>query len=195
MQSLIVYAHPVPGSFTEAIRDRVCAGLESTGCTFDVIDLYGEGFDPRITAAELAGETHHDAAIEDHLARVAAADALFFVYPTWWGGQPAIVKGWIDRVLCRPSAKAAFRGIRRLVVVSPHGSGKIRNAAQGVPGKRIMFRLLRAKCHPAARSTFIGFYSNDTAQPSDRTTFLEQVEKRVAAITSATRPRQQRLRS
>ena len=193
--ALIVYAHPVPDSYTSAIHDRVCAGLNASVCSFDTIDLYREEFDPCITAAELAGEARHDSVIDDHLARVAAADALVFVHPTWWGSQPAIVKGWLDRLLCRSSASPSFRGIKKLVVVSSHGSGKIRNAFQGVPGKRITFRLLRARCHPMARSTFIGFYGNDTATPSERTAFLDRVEVKVGAITSGARPRRLSRRS
>ena len=193
--ALIVYAHPVAESYTSAIRDRVCAGLDASGCGFDVLDLYSEEFDPCITAAELAGEVRADRVIDDHLARMAAADTLVFVHPTWWGGQPAIVKGWLDRVLCRSSATPSLRRIRKLVVVSPHGSGRLRNAAQGVPGKRITFRLLRARCHPMARSSFIGFYGNDTASPSDRTDFLDRVEVKVRAITSGRRRLRLRQRS
>lgn len=187
--ALVVYAHPVPGSYTSAIRDRVCSALGTSGCTLDLLDLYAEGFDPCITASELAGEIRADPAIDDQLRRISAADTLIFVHPTWWGGQPAIVKGWLDRVLCQPEARTSFRHIRKLVVVSPHGSGKIRNAAQGVPGKRITFRLLRLRCHPAARSAFIGFYGNDTAAASDRTEFLDRVEAKIGAITSGGRRR------
>jgi NAD(P)H dehydrogenase (quinone) len=185
--ALVVFAHPVPLSFTEAMRDRVLLGLSTAGWTVDEIDLYADSFDPCITAAEIAGHPSPDATIDDHIERLLAATAVVFVHPTWWGGQPAIVKGWLDRVLSRPAGVDAFGSVRRLCVVSSHGSSRTRNAVQGVPGRRITFRLIRAKCHPLARSMFVGFYNNDNSSTEDRAEFLDKVEASIAAFTSGRR--------
>ncbi len=149
--ALVVFAHPVSGSFTAAVRDRVVAGLEAGGMVVDELDLYGADFDPCISAGELAGAGEVDPVLGNHIDRLRMARALVFVYPIWWGAQPAIVKGWLDRLWYQPEASDCFRSIRRLVVVSPHGSSMPRNSVQGAPGKRIVFRLLRSRCHVRAR--------------------------------------------
>lgn len=200
LHALIVFAHPVPGSFTEAIRDRVRDGFLGRSWTIDDLDLHAAGFDPCLDAAELAGLGRVDPVIDDHVARLRRADALVFVHPTWWGAQPAIVKGWLDRVLAHPESAAALCDVRRLVVVSSHGSSRLRNAAQGVPGRRITFRLLRSRCHRLAQGVWIPFYSNDTATDADRKAFLERVEREIAdlalhGITSVPRLRRARSRS
>lgn len=183
---LLVYAHPVEGSFTEAVRERMREGFVAAGWTVDVLDLHAEPFDPCVDADELAGTHRPDPVIDDHVERLALARALVFVHPTWWGGQPAVVKGWIDRLLAHPGSGRALRGVRRLVVASPHGSPWWRNAVQGVPGRRITFRLLRGACHPLARSTWLGFYGNDTASDADRVAYLARVERAAATIGGVT---------
>ena len=182
-QALVVFAHPVPGSFTEAIRDRVSAGLLGAGWTLDKVDLYEDGFDPCVTAAELVGSASaRDPVVTAHIERLSRASALVFVYPTWWGAQPAIMKGWLDRILLRGDGRRALRSIRRLVVVSPHGSSRLRNGAQGVPGRRTIFRHLRLRCHRFATCTWVAFYSNDQANRQGREAFLDEVEKKLSRL-------------
>jgi len=116
MQVLIVYAHPEPTSFTAAMKDTAAAALAEAGHCVEVSDLYGEGFNPVagrhdfIEAADAArfhyqSEQLHasrgggfapDLAREQE--RLMRADLLVLVFPLWWGGLPAIVKGWFDRV-------------------------------------------------------------------------------------------------
>jgi putative NADPH-quinone reductase len=67
-------------------------------------DLYAERFDPILAAQELSKDTPLDPVIAAHVAEVAAADGFVVVHPNWWGQPPAILKGWIDRVLRQGSA-------------------------------------------------------------------------------------------
>ncbi len=101
MKALIVYAHPNPQSFNHAILESFTAGLKEAGHTFEVSDLYAQGFDPRFTGADFAqftgGQMPADVVKEQQ--KVAAADALVFIHPVWWWMPPAITKGWYDRVL------------------------------------------------------------------------------------------------
>ncbi len=62
-------------------------------------DLYAEGFDPILTYEEFSAEEVSDPVVRSHCEQVAEADALVVVHPNWWGQPPAILKGWIDRVL------------------------------------------------------------------------------------------------
>ncbi|MBL8937338.1 MAG: NAD(P)H-dependent oxidoreductase [Archangium sp.] len=97
---LVVYCHPNPKSFTHAVFDAVCAGLTSAGRAFDVIDLHAERFDPVLVVDETRRRRDLGTVEETRRYRelVGAAQALVFVYPVWWGGFPAMLKGFVDRV-------------------------------------------------------------------------------------------------
>jgi putative NADPH-quinone reductase len=108
MNISVILAHPHPGSFNHAIAHRAVAALERMGhgCTFH--DLHAEGFNPVITAEEIPKGAPVDATIERHCRELAAADGVVIVHPNWWGQPPAILKGWIDRVI-RPGVAYEFQ--------------------------------------------------------------------------------------
>jgi putative NADPH-quinone reductase len=97
---LVVHCHPNPESLVAAAKERVLAGLARTRHEVRVCDLYAEGFEPAMSAAER--RAHKEPGVAPELQRyaddLAWAEALVLVYPTWWSGQPAMLKGWIDRV-------------------------------------------------------------------------------------------------
>ena len=101
MQVLIVYAHPNPQSFNHAIVESFTKGLAETGHTYEVADLYASNFNPCLSGGDLAqlmeGKTPNDIRVQQE--KISQADALVFVHPIWWFAPPAILKGWIDRVL------------------------------------------------------------------------------------------------
>jgi putative NADPH-quinone reductase len=179
---LVVYAHPDPDSFIAAVRDRVVATLAQRGRSVDVLDLYGEAFDPVFNVDDV--RAHHDhlpptGVLAEHVERVCRVRVIVFVYPTWYGGPPAMLKGWIDRVI---TPAAPLHNIHRLVVVVSHGSSKAVNALGGEPGKRMIFRTLRALCHPLARSRWIALYGIDRASAADREAFMARVERRLSRV-------------
>lgn len=88
---LIVVAHPGSKSFTHDWAGASADGARDAGHEVDLCDLYGERFDPV--------ERFDGADVSEHVARLKAADQVIFHFPLWWYGPPAIVKGWIDRVL------------------------------------------------------------------------------------------------
>jgi NAD(P)H dehydrogenase (quinone) len=102
MHALILFAHPEPGSLSASTARNIAAGLTEAGMTAEVADIAGEGFDPRMTEADLAvvrglGTPPADVAREQE--RVERADALVIVHPAYWWAMPALLKGWVDRVL------------------------------------------------------------------------------------------------
>lgn len=115
--ALIVFAHPGRRSFSAALRDAAIETLEHQGYAVLVSDLYEQGFDPVAGPADVGDDTDPDvfnlatrqgealengtlsADIRAEQAKVAAADLIVFQFPLWWFGPPAILKGWIDRVL------------------------------------------------------------------------------------------------
>lgn len=192
MRVLVVYCHPDPGSFTAAVRDRVLCGLAAGGHEVRLTDLYADGFEPAMTSAERAA--HRDppeakSAVAAYAADLQWCEALVLVYPTWWSGQPAMLKGWIDRVWVSGVAwhlppgssriRPLLRNIDRIVAVTTHGSPKRINALEGEGGKRVVTRALRVLCHPLTRTRWIALYGLDTASFERRTAFLDRVERRL----------------
>ncbi|WP_194818696.1 NAD(P)H-dependent oxidoreductase [Nocardia sp. XZ_19_385] len=102
MRIAVYLAHPGPGSFNRALFDAVIDELR--GMAVDVIahDLYAEGFDPMLAPAEtgtVAGVAATDELVRRYQDELPALDALVFIHPNWWGMPPAILTGWIQRVL------------------------------------------------------------------------------------------------
>lgn len=99
MQTLIVLAHPRPGSFNHAIANTVRDTLLSLGHSVRLLDLYAEHFDPLLTPDELQRGHVPPAQVREHADLLLAADFIVVVHPNWWAQAPAILKGWLDRVL------------------------------------------------------------------------------------------------
>ena len=107
MNISILLAHPNPGSFNHAIAATAADTLRQHGCTVRFHDLYAERFDPLLAAPELGRDPKLDALVAEHCEEIATADGIVVVHPNWWGMPPAILKGWIDRVL-RPEVAYRF---------------------------------------------------------------------------------------
>ncbi len=114
------------------------------------------------------------------------------VYPTWWSGQPAMLKGWIDRVWVAGVAwelpvganvlRPLLRNIRRIVVVTGHGSSKFVNALEGEGGKRTVTRSLRAMCSRRTRTRWCAIYGLDNASEAARERFLSKVARTMSRL-------------
>ncbi len=100
MNYCIIYAHPNPLSFSHAIKQRAIDIIESRGDKCELIDLYEDNFNPVLKAEDFIALQNGEALpeVKKYQRQVANADHLIFIYPIWWYGQPAILKGWIDRV-------------------------------------------------------------------------------------------------
>jgi NAD(P)H dehydrogenase (quinone) len=107
MKAMVVVGHPVPGSFNHAVAGAVTEVWQGLGCEVTSHDLTGEGFDPRLTAAEARGQPTADPLVQAHIAALTTADLLCVVHPNCWGAPPAIMKGWMDRVFA-PNAAYGF---------------------------------------------------------------------------------------
>jgi len=99
MKISVILAHPNPQSFNHAIAQTAVRTLQESDHQVAFHDLYAEGFDPLLPAAEIPDEAPLDSCIAAHCAEVAAAEGIVIVHPNWWGQPPAILKGWVDRVL------------------------------------------------------------------------------------------------
>jgi len=107
MKISVILAHPHPGSFNHAIAEEATATLRKSGHAVFVHDLYQEKFDPLLPYDEISRDAPLDPAICRHCHEIATADGIVIVHPDWWGMPPAILKGWIDRIL-RPGIAYRF---------------------------------------------------------------------------------------
>ena len=107
MRVLTILAHPHPGSFNHAIAEAAVAALEASGHEVVFHDLYAEGFDPLLSSNEIPKGARIDEALARHCRDLAEAEGIIVVHPNWWGMPPAILKGWVDRVV-RPGVAYEF---------------------------------------------------------------------------------------
>ena len=103
----VILAHPDPSSLNHAIAAAAVDELGRRGHLLTYHDLYAEGFDPLLTASEIPTLAEPPRVVAGHCEEISCADGIVIVHPNWWGGPPAILKGWIDRVL-RPGVAYRF---------------------------------------------------------------------------------------
>lgn len=108
MRISVILAHPDEGSFNHGIAQAAVNQLECNGHEVSFHDLCQEGFDPLLPYDEIARNAALPAAIETHCKEIAEADGIIIVHPNWWGQPPAILKGWVDRVI-RPGIAYEFQ--------------------------------------------------------------------------------------
>ena len=107
MKISIILAHPDPGSLNHAIAHTAAEVLSENSHGVFFHDLYRERFDPVLETREIPREAPLPAEIDRHCDEIVRADGIIIVHPNWWGQPPAILKGWIDRVI-RPGVAYEF---------------------------------------------------------------------------------------
>ena len=130
--------------------------------------------------------------MEAHVAHVRWAEALVFVYPTWWYGLPAMLKGWLDRTLLphvaflMPDETHGIRGnlanVARIVVVTSCGASWWVSKVIGEPGRRTLLRGLRAICHRRCRTRYLALYRMDTVPEAARLAHLARIRRTLARL-------------
>ena len=107
MKISVIVAHPDKNSFNHAIAHAVAEEFEADGNTVFFHDLYKEKFDPILPAAEIPSDAPLPPEIQFHCDEISTAKGIVVIHPNWWGQPPAILKGWIDRVI-RPGVAYEF---------------------------------------------------------------------------------------
>lgn len=99
MKVSIILGHPTPGSFNHAIVATAEAALKARGHQVIVHDLYREHFDPVLTSDELPKDAPLPPDLAPYVDEIGEADGIIIVHPNYWSAPPAILRGWVDRVL------------------------------------------------------------------------------------------------
>ena len=148
MKVSVILAHPHKGSFNHAIAEAVLGQLKQAGHEPYFHDLYEEQFDPILPKEEIPKDAFLPATIEQHCREISEAEGIIIIHPNWWGQPPAILKGWIDRVI-RPGVAYEF--------------------LEGDAGEGVPKGLLRAK-------TAIVFNTSNTEAEREHITFGDPLE-------------------
>ena len=138
---VVILAHPGPNSFNHSIANTYCEAVRFAGQDAVLRDLYGIGFNPVLQALEKpgAGHPHPFRDVADELEIIRRSDVFVLVYPIWFGGPPAMLKGYVDRVLgagvvpeaVLESAPTSLLGARKLLSFSTSGLSDIWLDEQG----------------------------------------------------------------
>ncbi len=107
MKVLVILAHPQKGSFNHAIAQAAIEQLKRNAHEVRFHDLYEEKFDPILPAEEISKDAKLPEEVAVHCGEISEAEGIVVVHPNWWGQPPAILKGWIDRVI-RPGCAYEF---------------------------------------------------------------------------------------
>jgi NAD(P)H dehydrogenase (quinone) len=190
MRILLVLAHPLEESFAAGVAETVRKKLVANGHSVDLLDLYRENFDPRLTPSERARyfEPGYDPLeAEPFVSRLKEADGLVLVFPQWWFNFPAILKGFFDRVFVPGVAfendpaggriKPKLGNIHLLWAFTTTGSPWwIVHLYMGNPVKRLLKRGIAAFCAKGLDFKLVNLYDMDRASGEKRKAHLVRVE-------------------
>ena len=172
------------------------AAARANGHDVTALDLRAEGFVPVMSAAEHSAYMTDEPIISDDVRRhaelVAQAEALVFVYPTTLSTLPALLKGWLERVLVMGVAfvldertrrvRPGLTHVRRIVGITTHPGSRPLLRRSPDNGQRIIRRALRLNTGLRTRSAWVALRGSATATPADRRRFLRRIERRMARL-------------
>jgi putative NADPH-quinone reductase len=186
MKVLMIACHPRADSYSAALWQAAGEALTAAGHEVRLRDLHASGFVPVMSAEEhrvtnMPGA--NEAAVAQEAADLRWAEALVLVYPTWWYGMPAMLKGWFDRVWLPGIAFRIGPGaiepllthIRRIAVVTTYGSPLWLLWYIGWPDRKVMGRGLRRLCASDCRPDWLYLTRMDHRQRPELEGFLRRV--------------------
>ena len=191
VHAAVVLAHPRADSYAHALAQRAVDGLQAAGHRVDIIDLYADGFRAAMSEAEQEAYRGNqpilDPLVQTSADLVRNVDALIFVYPTWWSGLPAILKGWMERVMVpgvgftfderTGKVRPGLTNVRHLIGISTYGSPKSIVRVVNDNGRRTIMRALRLSCGFGVRTHWHGLYAIDTSTVGQRAEFAAHIER------------------
>jgi NAD(P)H dehydrogenase (quinone) len=190
--ALIVLAHPAERSLSHLFAQTAREALTASGYETDLLDLYAEGFDPVLNSGERAAYYATSADISGiavNAARLVETETLVLLFPTWWFGMPAILKGWIDRVFAPGVAfdhaiefgpiKPRLTNLKKVVVITTLGSPAwIDWLVMRSPVRRILKTAVFGLCAPQAKFVMLSLYAAENPK-------LKRIESFKARIKAA----------
>jgi NAD(P)H dehydrogenase (quinone) len=196
MHVLVIYCHPVAESFAAAAHRTVLQALIEAGHKVTDVDLYAENFDPvmnRHERLDYQNTERNIRPVRKYDEQLSAAEAIVLVYPAWWYGMPAMLKGYFDRVWLpgvafdvTPDGRVLterLQRIRRIIVVTTYGGPWwMVRIALGDPARKVVSRAIRALCAPSCRVDWYVQYDMDRATPRQLSRFLDRIRSGIGRL-------------
>jgi NAD(P)H dehydrogenase (quinone) len=197
LKTLVVHCHPNPESFSAALYTATVQALQASGHELRCFDLYAENFQPVLTREEreayLPNPQLIEGRVQAHVDALKWAEHLVFVFPIWFYGPPAMLKGWLERVwlpgvafLPPPKkgalAVAGLRHIQRLTVITHGGSPWWWLKVIGDPARKLFARGLRAVMAKNCKTTWLQLHNMNNVSRTECTAFIAKVQSALQKI-------------
>jgi len=193
MNIVVVLGHPSADSYCAAIFERIILALKSQSThNVTAIRLADEKFATAMSTAERVAYETSTPLINDETKRHAEvllqAEALIFVYPTWWSSLPAQLKGWLERVFVLGVAfrfnknskiRPNLHNVRHIIGVSTYGSPWRYVKLVNDNGRRTLTRAIRMSTGLRTRTMWRGIYALDTCTQQQREKFIADTTQKI----------------
>jgi NAD(P)H dehydrogenase (quinone) len=189
MRILVLTAHPLETSFVAALHRRAVEVLRAGGHEVDDLDLHAENFDPRMSAEMLrdyVDTSRNRSEVAPYVDRVLAAEALVLVYPVWFDGLPAILRGFFERVFLpgvsfRIDEQSLFHptlwNVKRLAAICTYGERRAHVSLKGDAPRRFVKQNIGGVIAPGVPIDYFGHYDMNFTTAQRRARFLQKVTR------------------
>lgn len=190
MKCLVVTTHPLTNSLCKLLTEQVVNKLNAMGHEVVIEDLYAQNFEPVLTVAERESYycgTYETSNIAEQVGRLQETEALVLLFPTWWFGFPAMLKGWFDRIWGPGIAydhasdlgpiKPRLNKLRKVLVVTTLGSPWwVDHLLMWQPVKRIIRVALLGTCARNSKLKFLSLYNSEKLNEQVISKFTKKIE-------------------
>jgi len=191
MKCLVVTTHPLRESLCGHLTDHVVSSLRSLNHDVFLEDLYQKGFEPALTALERESyysPVYNTSNVSDEVRRLTQAQALVLLFPTWWFGFPAMLKGWFDRVWGPGIAydhagdlgaiKPRLNRLKNLLAVTTLGAPWwVDYLVMHRPVKKVIKTALLTACARNSRLSYLSLYKSENLNEKNITRFKYKIDK------------------
>ena len=191
MKCLVVVTHPLENSLCRYLTQHVVEKLKQMGHDVTIEDLYAGKFDPSLTITERESyykDCYESSNVAKQVSRLLAAEALILLFPTWWFGFPAMLKGWFDRVWGPGVAydhasdlgpiKARLDNLKRVLVVTTLGAPWwVDWLIMRQPVKRVMKMAILGACAKKSKLQFLTLYKSENLNDQKIAAFKDNIGK------------------
>ena len=193
MKCLIVTTHPLNDSLCKALTKHVKNKLEEKGFEIKIEDLYAKKFEPALTVAERESyyvDAYNQSAVSGQIKSLKDAEALILLFPTWWFGFPAMLKGWFDRVWSPGVAydhasdlgaiKPLLNNLEKVLVITTLGAPWwVDRLVMRQPVKRVIKMALLGTCAQNSKLKFLSLYNSEKLSKQKISTFKARIDKEI----------------
>ncbi|GGK76067.1 NAD(P)H-dependent oxidoreductase [Amphritea balenae] len=192
MNCLVVLAHPLENSLCKYLANKTINHLKNKGYQVTVKDLYSEGFNPVLSKPERESyyrEQFDENQVKSDIEQLKQAESLVLIFPTWWFGFPAILKGWFDRVWAPGHAydhasdygpiKQRLDNLKEMKVVTTLGSPWwVDTFILRKPIKKVLKLALLGACTTNCKFKMLSLYKSEKLNKEKIDNFVGKIESK-----------------